>query len=444
MAEKALQKTLDHLRKVAGQFEDDAQLLHRFVAERDKTACELLVHRHSGPVARICWHILRHKADADDAFQATFLVFFQKAASIRGSVGGWLYRVAVRVALAARKRRAATFLRTQPLRYDPVARGDGDLRYRKERQEELRELLAAELPGLSTNDRAVVALYYYCGISQNEVARQLGCSEGAVATRLSRARKHLHHRLAQRGVTLAACLAAVGAVQKTASAAVPVGLILTTAKAALGTAAASSGVTALLAAGLQGPTFYKPKIAAALLILAVSAGLGGTLAMLPGPPPTDAGVPLPDGTSPDNRTAARRTEPRTKPLAIVGPQEERRLRRESILRDQVAPRVAAALQKLSGSVRVTKTWVDEDQTGHLLADWQLENTEKPAKVDIKYEIDRNSLEFWTDLWNGEMRHISFQKPIILFRVGRYEKSVTFGEEAEEIYKAFDLLRTRDD
>jgi hypothetical protein len=245
-------------------------------------------------------------------------------------------------------------------------------------------------------------------------------------------------------VTLAACLAAVGAAQNTASAAVPVELILTTVKVALGTAAASSGVTALLAVGLQGPTIYKPKIAAALLILAVSAGLGGTLAMLPGPAPIVAGVPLPDGTPPDNRLAARRTEPQTKPLAIVSPEEERRVRREGILRDQVAPRVAAALQKLSGSVQVTKTWVDKDQTGHLLADWQLANAEQPAKVDIKYYIDRNHLEFRTDLWNGEMRHISFQKPIILFRFGRYEKSIAFAEEADEIYKAFDLLRTQED
>jgi RNA polymerase sigma factor (sigma-70 family) len=214
MADPALEKTLDHLRKVAGQFEDDAELLRRFVTQRDKTACELLLHRYSGPVARICQNILRHKADADDAFQATFLAFLQKAASIRESVGGWLYRVAVRVALAARKRRKVLFSRTRPLTRDPAAQDDGEFRHRKEREEELRELFAAELPGLSRNDREAVALYYYCGISQNEVARQLGCSEGAVATRLSRARKQLHNRLVRRGATLAA----VGAARNTSPA----------------------------------------------------------------------------------------------------------------------------------------------------------------------------------------------------------------------------------
>jgi RNA polymerase sigma factor (sigma-70 family) len=443
MADPALEKTLDHLRKVAGQFEDDAELLRRFVTQRDKTACELLLHRHSGPVARICQSILRHKADADDAFQATFLAFFQKAASIRESVGGWLYRVAVRVALAARKRREVLFSRTRPLNHDPVAQVDGEFRHRKEREEELRELFAAELPSLSRNDREAVALFYYCGISQHEVAQQLGCSEGAVATRLSRARKQLHNRLVRRGATLSACLAAVGAAQNTASAAVSVELILATVKVALGTEAASSGVMALITTGLQSPTVCKLKIAVAVLLLSVSAGLGGTLAMLPGPSPN-----VPDTTSPDRPSAegwppAQRPVPDKTVPVVSRPEEERQVRRERILRDQVAPRVAATLQKVSGSAQVTQTWVDKDQTGHLLADWQIEYLDKPAKVEIKYEIEQNSLHFFTDFPSGKMRHINLQKPIILFRFGSYEKTITFAE-SDEICKAFELLRTPED
>src|SRR5262249_16423575 len=140
-------------------------------------------------------------------------------------------------------------------------------------------------------------------------SQQLGCSEGAVATRLSRARKQLHNRLVRRGATLSACLAGVGAAQNTASAAVSVELILATVKVALGTEAASSGVMALIATGLQSPTACKLKIAVAVLLLSVSAGLGGTLAMLPGPAPHVPDVPPPDRPSAENRPPVPRPEP---------------------------------------------------------------------------------------------------------------------------------------
>src|SRR5579883_1122887 len=82
----------------------DADLLGRFVHRRDEVAFEALVHRHGPMVLGVCRRILRHEQDAEDAFQATFLVLVRKAASLRSpqTLGNWLYGVARRTALEAR------------------------------------------------------------------------------------------------------------------------------------------------------------------------------------------------------------------------------------------------------------------------------------------------------------------------------------------------------
>jgi DNA-directed RNA polymerase specialized sigma24 family protein len=91
----------------------DAELLDRFLTERSQDAFAALVRRHGGLVLGVCRRVLRHAQDAEDAFQATFLVLARKADSLRRgeAVGGWLYRVAYRLALRARagidRRRAA-------------------------------------------------------------------------------------------------------------------------------------------------------------------------------------------------------------------------------------------------------------------------------------------------------------------------------------------------
>src|SRR5262245_42521681 len=86
----------------------DAQLLERFVHGGDESAFELLAWRHGGVVLDVCRRVLRSEPDADDAFQATFLIFVRKAGSIgrRASVGAWLYKVAYRAALQAKARAA--------------------------------------------------------------------------------------------------------------------------------------------------------------------------------------------------------------------------------------------------------------------------------------------------------------------------------------------------
>src|SRR5690349_12812691 len=85
----------------------DADLLRRFVADRDEAAFEVLLWRHGAMVLNVCRRVLRHEQDAEDAFQATFLALARKAGSVsrQASVGGWLYRVAYRASLAAGGRR---------------------------------------------------------------------------------------------------------------------------------------------------------------------------------------------------------------------------------------------------------------------------------------------------------------------------------------------------
>src|SRR5919201_3446437 len=104
-----LTSVLRHIRRLAGRPADgcwtDRQLLRRFAAEKDEAAFALLVERHGPMVLSVCRRILRHQQDAEDAFQATFLVLAQKAGAVawRESAGGWLYEVAQRVAHGARR-----------------------------------------------------------------------------------------------------------------------------------------------------------------------------------------------------------------------------------------------------------------------------------------------------------------------------------------------------
>jgi RNA polymerase sigma-70 factor (ECF subfamily) len=106
MATDGLGKTLEYLRRVlpAPAGLTDGELLGRFVTGRDEAAFETLVHRHGPMVLGLCRRVLHNLHDAEDAFQATFLLLAQKAAAVvkRDSVGSWLFAVAYRTALEAR------------------------------------------------------------------------------------------------------------------------------------------------------------------------------------------------------------------------------------------------------------------------------------------------------------------------------------------------------
>jgi len=163
---------------------DDSMLLSRFLTDRDPAAFEALVARYGPMVLRVCQHVLRNRHDAEDAFQATFLVLAKKAAHIRppGCLAGWLHGVACRVALgartAARRRRReglASDLAPPDPRPDPLA----ELTAR-----EALRILEEEVQRLPEAYRLPVVLCCLQGLSQDEAARQLGWTPGSVGKRL--------------------------------------------------------------------------------------------------------------------------------------------------------------------------------------------------------------------------------------------------------------------
>jgi RNA polymerase sigma factor (sigma-70 family) len=177
----------------------DAQLLERFVGRRDATSFEALVARHGPMVLSVCRGILRDPNDAEDAFQATFLILVKKAGSIRGQVvlGGWLYQVAHRVAIqaniAAVRRRAREWEAGQMKTASAPAGSVGG--------DDLLPVLHEEIARLPEKYRLPILLCDLEGLPHVQAAGQLHWSERTLRRRLAEARDRLKSRLARRGLT---------------------------------------------------------------------------------------------------------------------------------------------------------------------------------------------------------------------------------------------------
>src|SRR5260370_42197655 len=175
----------------------DAELLARFLNERDEQAFEALLMRHGPAVRAACRGWLRSAADIDDAAQATFLVLVQRAGSIRNraALGRWLYGVAARVArrLRGQQRTTCTVPEAMPGR-------------ERAGYDDLHDLLAQEIGRLPEKYRLPVQLCYWAGLTTAEAAQRLGWPKGTVLTRLAWARKRLQKCLARRGVSPAVLL----------------------------------------------------------------------------------------------------------------------------------------------------------------------------------------------------------------------------------------------
>jgi RNA polymerase sigma factor (sigma-70 family) len=274
---------LRQIRKLADVRHDDEaadhQLLERFARRQDEGAFAALLRRHGPMVLRVCQSVLHELHDAEDAFQAAFLLLAQKAGSIhrREAVSAWLYRVAYHLAVragasAARRRVVEKRAVTMPSA-DPVL----DLSLR-----EVRAVLFEELEALPDQYRAPLVL---CGLeekSREEAARLLGWSSSAVKGKLERGREMLRTRLRRRGLELSSGLCAVALGLNSASSRVSAALAESTLRAAVKVAASGSvaagAVSAQVAALVQGAsqTMFcsKAKIATALVLavsLAVSA-----------------------------------------------------------------------------------------------------------------------------------------------------------------------------
>lgn len=272
-------RTLD----VTGTGENsDAVLLERYITREDMAAFAELVHRHGPLVWAVCRRVLGHEAEAEDAFQATFLVFVRKARSIdkQENVRSWLYSVAVRVAARARGRVLRRQIREQELR-DGI--GDKAVTHDEVLWRELRSVLDAEVNRLPAHERLPVILCYLEGKTYAEAASELGCPKGTVAARVARGRERLRHRLARRDVTLTVGLLSAVLTREAVSGPVPSALYEATVEA--GTAFATGGAAAgtvsagavSLAEGVVSSMFWTTaQKLVVLMILTVTLAFGGS------------------------------------------------------------------------------------------------------------------------------------------------------------------------
>jgi len=178
----------------------DRQLIDRFLTgekEDSEIAFDTLVKRHGPMVLGVCRHVLCRDQDAEDAFQATFLVLALKSGTIHngGLLGCWLREVAHRTALRMRERRARF---TPRMEIQEVEESRSGPEYAAGRNE-LALLLRAEVDRLPAKYRLPVLHTYVEGKSNQQVARLLRCPVGTVKGRLSRARDLLRARMSRRG-----------------------------------------------------------------------------------------------------------------------------------------------------------------------------------------------------------------------------------------------------
>ncbi len=214
----------------------DSELLSSFAEHHDQGAFAELVERHGPLVLGVCRRILRNGHDAEDAFQATFLLLSRKAASLRNPdrLGAWLHSVACRIAGKALRRSWRRGVTLEP-EYDLPAPVDANA----EALRELRPILDEAICALPAKYREPIVLCYLQGLTNTDAARRLGCPLGTVAIRLSRARDQLRSRLARRGVVLTAALFPVLLSKAALSSAAPIGLFESSVAQVAGPAAAN-------------------------------------------------------------------------------------------------------------------------------------------------------------------------------------------------------------
>jgi RNA polymerase sigma factor (sigma-70 family) len=276
----------------------DGELLGRFIEHRDGAAVSALVRRHGPMVWGVCRRLLPNHHDAEDAFQATFLVLVRKAGSVRQRemVGNWLYGVAHQTARKARATTGKRRRREMQVMATPEVQAP-----EQDSSHELEPFLDQELSRLPDKYRVAIVLCDLEGKTRKEAARQLGLPEGTLAGRLTRGRALLTKRLARRGLAMSGGSLAAVLSQKAASACVPASVMTSTSKAgtlvAAGQAVTAGVVSARIAALTEG--VLKAMLISKLKTIAgafLAAGLIGVVAAYsltraaatPGDPP---GVP---------------------------------------------------------------------------------------------------------------------------------------------------------
>jgi RNA polymerase sigma factor (sigma-70 family) len=274
MATSPMSDVIQHLRRAVllrdGAGLTDGQLLEDYISRGNEAALAALVGRHGSMVWGVCRRVLRSYHDAEDAFQATFLVLVRKAASIasRELLASWLYGVAYQTALNARAAAAKRSARErQVIQMPEPAVSDPDPGC------DLQPLLDQELSHLPDRYRAVLVLCDLEGKTRREAARQLAVPEGTVAGWLARARVMLGRRLARHDP------AALGGALAVVSAGAPASVVSSTIKAA-GLFAAEQMAAPLISANVAAltngvlKTMFLHKIKKFMVALVVLAAVG--------------------------------------------------------------------------------------------------------------------------------------------------------------------------
>jgi RNA polymerase sigma factor (sigma-70 family) len=277
MATAQLTTLMRHIKGLAGGPQrTDRQLLDDFSVRRDESAFTELLSRHGPMVLRVCRRVLRHEQDAEDAFQATFLVLARNARSVRQreALAGWLYGVAYRAAMdtkrkAAQRRNREARLRERTPPSTPSPTWD-----------DVQTVLDEEIQRLPPSYRAA---FISCVLEERTVpaaAAELGVPAGTVSWRLARARQQLRQRLARRGIELTAILTALAVAQGAAKAAVPPALVRATVGFGLSVAAGEPAAViashiAALAAGVTRAMFFTKSRIAVMVLLALGLIAGG-------------------------------------------------------------------------------------------------------------------------------------------------------------------------
>lgn len=257
-----------------GVEDSDSRLLERFLADRDEAAFTALVRRHGAMVFGVCRRVLHHEQDAEDAFQATFLILARKAASLRveRSLGGWLHEVAFHLALRARE----TTARRQSNEKEIHAVTPTEDAAMEASRRELRLLLDEELRQLPAKYREPLILCYLEGKTNEQAARQLGWPAGSMSRRLARGRELLRRRLVHRGLTLSVGALTAGLVEQSAAAAVPPGLIASVVRLAVQASASAipASVAALVEERVRGMVLARLRMPLFLALTAMAVGAG--------------------------------------------------------------------------------------------------------------------------------------------------------------------------
>ncbi len=304
----------------------DRVLLERFATGRDEAAFAALVRRHGPLVLGVCRRVLGQEQDAEDAFQATFVILARKAGSVRkrDALASWLYGVAHRVARKARGRRDREKSQPAPGMTCPPVDPVAEVSWR-----EVCAALEEELARLPEKYRAPLVLCYLEGQTRDDAARRLGWSPGRVKVRLERGRRLLRGRLARRCITLSLALLAAALAPQTWAAVVPAALALAAVRLALQVAGGQHAVApavTLAAAVLRDLARVRLATALAAVLAAglVAAGVGvlaqpKTVDGAGGaPPPAAPGQPP---RQPDSEDALRREATATEAL-VAGTVED--------------------------------------------------------------------------------------------------------------------------